>query len=160
MSSWREQAIAGIDPGKTFTFTRTFTQKDVEDFGDLTRDYNPVHYDPPFAGQKGFDRIICHGLLVGSMVCELGGQLAWLASGMRFSFMRPVYVGDTVTCSMTIVSISEKRYAEASSRMVNQRGVEVMRCTLEGFLPEEQDAKRLSEMIAEGDPTNKLRNER
>jgi len=73
MSEWRRHAAQGLSPGMIFTFTRTFTKRDVEVFGDITRDYNPVHYEERFAQVKGFSSLICHGLLVGSMICELGG---------------------------------------------------------------------------------------
>ena len=81
-STLRKQAATGLKPGDTFVLTRTFSQEETKAFGDLTRDYNPVHYDPRWTRAKGFDGLICHGLLVGSMICEFGGQLAWLATGM------------------------------------------------------------------------------
>lgn len=31
--------------------------------------------------------MICHGLLVGGMICEFGGQVGWLASGMDFKVL-------------------------------------------------------------------------
>jgi acyl dehydratase len=79
-----------------FTFSRTFTKRDVEIFGDITRDYNPVHYEERFTLVKGFSGLICHGLLIGSMVCELKGQVGWLASGMEFRSLSPVYIGDRI----------------------------------------------------------------
>jgi 3-hydroxybutyryl-CoA dehydratase len=157
MSTWRAKTIEGIRPGEVFKFTRTFTRKDTETFGDITRDYNPVHYDARFAGVKGFDGPICHGLLVGGMVCELGGQLAWLASGMSFKFIRPVYFGDTVTCTIMITDIDAKNRARAVAEFVNQDGVKVMEGHLTGHLPGKQDRDVLREMVAEGDGTNKLR---
>ncbi len=47
----------------------------TEYFGDITRDYNPVHYDFRWVEAKGFKGLICHGLIVGSMICEFGGQV-------------------------------------------------------------------------------------
>lgn len=154
--SLREKAIEGIGPKDRFSFTRTFDERDVAAFGDLTRDYNPVHYDSEYAKIKGFDRLICHGLLTGAMVCELGGQLAWLATGMRFSFLRPVYVGDTVTCTLTILAVDENRFARAEARIVNQNDEQVLLAELEGFLPGPEEGRRLEQMVAQGDPTNKL----
>ena len=83
----RQKAIEGLKAGDIFTYSRTFKQEETEQFGDMTRDYNPVHYDLRWAKSKGFDRLICHGLLVGSMICELGGQVGWLATGMNFKFI-------------------------------------------------------------------------
>jgi 3-hydroxybutyryl-CoA dehydratase len=155
--TWRAKTIEGIRPGEVFTLTRTFTRKDTEVFGDITRDYNPVHYDERFAAVKGFDGLICHGLLVGGMICELGGQLAWLASGMSFKFIKPVYFGDTITCTVMITDIDAKNRARAMAEYVNQHGIKVMECHLTGLLPGERDRGVLRDMVAEGDSTNRLK---
>ena len=157
MSQWRRKAIQGLSPGITFTFTRTFTKGDVEVFGDITRDYNPVHYEPRFAHIKGFSGLICHGLLVGSMISELGGQVGWLASGMEFRFLRPVYIGDTITCRVTIEEVDERNFARAGGIFTNQDALRVLEATVTGFIPGTPEREVLVRMMAEGDPTNKLR---
>lgn len=157
MTTWRQSAIKRIEQGAVFQFARTFHEDDTEIFGNITCDYNPVHYLPEFAAAKGFPGTICHGLLVGSMICEWGGQVAWLASGMSFRFLRPVLHGDSVTCTIRVVSVNKKGFATAEALMVNQDGAEVMRAALEGFLPNEADRLLLGRMVAAGDPTNKRR---
>lgn len=160
MTSWRQQATEGIAPGMTVRFSRTFTQEETNTFGDITRDYNPVHYDDRFAKQKGFTDLICHGLLVGGMVCELGGQVGWLATGMKFLFKRPVYFGDTVTCEITVRTVDENGFAVADARFTNQSGDEVLEAKISGLVPAAQDRAHLATMISEGDPTNKIAGER
>ena len=64
MSHIRNKAIEGLKAGDSFSVSRTFTEADVLQFGDLSRDYNPVHYDERFAAAKSFHARICHGLLV------------------------------------------------------------------------------------------------
>jgi len=157
MFEWRQRATQGLNPGTTFTFARTFTNSDVEVFGDITRDYNPVHYEERFTRVKGFLGLICHGLLVGSMVCELGGQVAWLASGMEFRFLSPVYIGETITCRVTIEEVDERGFARAEGIFTNQDGQKVLEATLTGFIPGTREREVLAKMMAEGDPTNKLR---
>tara|TARA_R110002167_G_scaffold145518_2_gene336489 strand:+ start:2008 stop:2397 length:390 start_codon:yes stop_codon:yes gene_type:complete len=88
----REQTVRGLKAGDVFTVTRTFTENDTVTFGEISRDMNPIHYDEHFAAAKGFRGKICHGLLVGGMITEVGGQIGWLASGMNFRFRRPVYL--------------------------------------------------------------------
>lgn len=156
MSGWRRRAAQGLGAGMTFTFTRTFTRRDVEVFGDITRDYNPVHYEERFARVKGFPSLICHGLLVGSMICELGGQVAWLASAMEFQFLRPVYIGETITCRLTIEEVDQRGFARATGIFSNQDGQSVLEATLKGFIPGPREKELLTEIMAEGDPTNKL----
>ncbi|MEJ5375132.1 MAG: MaoC family dehydratase [bacterium] len=154
---WRRKLVEnGLEVGSWVRFSRTFTWQDVEAFGRITRDYNPVHYEPRFAQEKGFRGLICHGLLVGSMICEPGGQWAWLASGMSFRFLRPVYVGDTVTCYMEILEVDRKGRAKARASFTNQHGELVMEAELRGFLPSQAERALLERMLEEGDPTNPL----
>ncbi len=131
----RQKAIDGLKVGDTITFSRTFTREDTHQFGDLTRDYNPVHYDQRWSDAKGMDGLICHGLLVGSMICEIGGQIGWLASGMDFKFIRPVLIGETVTCKATIESIESNGRARAEALFHNGKGEQVCHCILTGRLP-------------------------
>ncbi|MBU1342298.1 MAG: MaoC family dehydratase [Proteobacteria bacterium] len=156
----RLKSIEGLKPGNTFTFQRTFTQQDTVLFGDITRDYNPVHYDGRWTDEKGFKGLICHGLLVGSMICEFGGQVGWLATGMEFKFVGPVYFNDTVQCSVTITQIEENGRAEAEAVFTNQEDQPVGYAHMTGRLPIKKEKEILSAMEQEGDPTNRLANER
>ena len=157
----RAAAAAGeLRPGWCARVSRTFDQGEIDRFAEITADYNPVHFEPRWTAAKGYRGPICHGLLVGSMLCEIGGQLGWLASGMAFRFRRPVYVGDTVTCELTIEAIDERQRARAACLFTNQRGERVLEATVEGFLPDGEEQTLLSQMIAEGDPTNRRRRDR
>jgi 3-hydroxybutyryl-CoA dehydratase len=160
MSDWRRKAAEGIAAGDRFSFARAFGPEDLTAFGELTRDYNPVHYDDAFARIKGFDGPIGHGLLAGSMICEIGGQLGWLATRMDFAFKKPVYPGDTITCELTVRSVDDDQFARAHALLTNQDGVRVMTAALEGYLPDPAARDRLGQMMEDGDPTNPLRDER
>jgi acyl dehydratase len=155
MSAIRKRAVEGLRPGDTFTASRTFTEDLTRAFGDLSLDYNPVHYDRRFASAKGFDGLICHGLLVGSLLTEVGGQIGWLATGIEFRFLKPVYFGDTVTCHFTLLEIDERARARGRAVFTNQEGSTVVEATLTGRVPGEAERKVLAQMVAEGDPTNR-----
>jgi acyl dehydratase len=160
MQQWRKRAAEGVSAGDRFSFSRVFSREELIAFGELTRDYNPVHYDAAFAGLKGFAGPICHGLLAGSMICEIGGQLGWLATGMDFAFKKPIHPGDAITCVLTVDDVDASHFARARARLTNQDGVEVMAAALEGYLPDPAARERLGQMMAEGDPTNPLRDRR
>lgn len=153
----RDKAVEGLRAGDTFSLSRKFTEADTIQFGDLTRDYNPVHYDHRWANSKGFNGLICHGLLVGSMICEFGGQVGWLATAMSFRFIRPIYFDDVITCTVTITKLEKTGRAEAEAIFTNADGVQVSRAHMTGRLPVDADQQLLGQMVAEGDPTNKLR---
>ena len=156
MSEIRNRTIQGLRVGDTFTVSRRFAESDVETFAEITRDYNAVHFDSRFADAKNFRGPVCHGLLVGSLLTEVGGQISWLASVMNFRFKRPVYFGETITCKFTITHIDEHQRAKAKAQYSNPQGDIVLEADLEGILPNEAERGILNSMVAAGDPTNKV----
>lgn len=152
----RVKATKGLKQGDTFIINRKFTQEETWAFGDLTKDYNPVHYDETWTEEKGLNGLICHGLLVGGMICEFGGQVGWLATGMSFKFIRPVYFEDEIQCKITLTSLDDNGRAEAQAEFINQEGIMVCLAHLTGRLPLDKEKNILSQMLEKGDPTNKL----
>ncbi|MDY0004620.1 MAG: MaoC family dehydratase [Polyangia bacterium] len=156
MSRLRLQAAQGLAEGDRFSTTRRFTAEEVSAFAAITRDYNPIHFEEGFARARGFEGAVCHGLLVAGLLTELGGQLAWLASGMSFRFLAPVYPGDAISCELVLESLDEDGRARASASMTNQRGEPVLRAELFGRLPAAPERALLKDMLDRGDPTNLL----
>ena len=153
MSEIRNRTIQGLQVGDTFTVSRRFTEEDMMTFADITRDYNAVHFDSRFSGAKNFKDRICHGLLVGSILTQVGGQIGWLASVMNFRFKQPVYFDETITCRFTITAIDDRRRARAEAVYFNQEGNIVLEAEIEGILPDESERRILETMVTEGDPT-------
>lgn len=149
MSDIRKKTIAGLKAGDSFTLTRTFTEEETLSFGEISRDQNPVHYSDEFARAKNLEGKICHGLLVGGMITEVGGQIGWLASGMNFRFRRPVYFGDTVTCVFTLTEADERNRARAEAVLSNQHGETVIEAWLTGVLPGAEEQQVMSAMLRE-----------
>ena len=156
MTSIRMKAVRGINVGDQFSITRTFTEKDAIDFAKNTRDYNPVHFDERFANVKKFKGRICHGLLIGSLITEIGGQLGWLATEMNFKFKKPVYFGDTIKCELTINDIDANGVAEADAVFRKLDGTVVLEAVVKGSIPGEPEREVMNMMIEEGDPTNMI----
>ncbi len=150
MSEIRKKAASGLKAGDTFTVKRKFTKKETEAFGDITKDYNPVHYDMRFTEAKKLKGLICHGLLVASLITEIGGQIGWLASGMDFSFKKPVYFGDTITCSFTLTEVNERGKAKGEAVYSNQDGIVVLEAVLTGILPGSKEKQVLKTMMEGG----------
>lgn len=151
MSEIREKAVAGLKAGDTFTVKRKFTKKATESFGDITKDYNPVHYDRRFTEAKKLNGLICHGLLVAGLITEIGGQIGWLASGMDFRFKKPVYFGDTITCSFTLTEINERGEAKGAAVYSNQDGIVVLEAILTGIVPGSKERRVLKTLMEEDD---------
>lgn len=129
-----QAAFDALEVGQTFTFRRTFTDGDVALFCGVTGDYNPYHIDETFARESWYGRRNIPGLLTGSMLTHVGGMLGFLATEMSFQFLAPVYVGDTVTCTVTVVEKdAARRRAVGTATFTNQDGFEVARARFSGF---------------------------
>lgn len=135
MSEIRKKTIEGLKVGDVFAVSRTFVEQDVLDFSYITKNYNPVYSDEKFVKAKKLKGKVCPGLLVGSLVTEIGGQIGWLASKLDLRFKKPVHLGDTITCSFTISCMAGKGLTEAKSVCRNQRGEVVLEAFLKGYIP-------------------------
>ena len=68
------------------------------------------------------------------MLTHIGGLLGFLATEMSFEYLAPVFVGDTIACTVTIAEKNEeRRRILASAEFINQDGVEVLRASFSGF---------------------------
>jgi acyl dehydratase len=68
------------------------------------------------------------------MITHIGGRLGFIAMEMNFKYLAPVYVNDTITCTVTISEKHEtRRLIKALATMVNQNGLEVLASRFEGF---------------------------
>lgn len=134
----------GLAVGDRAVYTKTFTEADVILFGGITGDFNPYHFDGPFAQASRFGRPIVHGLLVGSMLTHIGGQWAWLANHLSFEFIQPVHVGDTITVEATVDERDEQGKFTTHARWINQHGEPVMTGRLEGYPPREEERALLT----------------
>lgn len=90
-------------PGDTYTYERTFTREDVERFGEVSGDTQPIHTDPDEDG-----RLVVQGLLTATLPTKIGGDLEVLATRMEYEFHQPVYTGETITCVWENESVTER----------------------------------------------------
>ena len=75
---------------------------------------------------------------------------------MNFKFVKPVYFGDTITCTITIIKIEDSGRSEAEAIFTNESNEQVCYANLTGRLPLDHEREILRLMVEEGDPTNKL----
>lgn len=102
-----------IKIGDTALLTKTITEKEVQLFGELTGDFNPVHFDEEFAKTTRFGKRIAHGMLSASFISSvLANQLpgrgtVYLSQTLKFT--APVFLGDIVTVRVTVKDIKESK---------------------------------------------------
>jgi 3-hydroxybutyryl-CoA dehydratase len=113
-SSWAVARIEDFEPGQHVRFTKTFTDEDVRRFVEITGDTNPLHVDEAFAAKTRFGRRIVHGMLSASIFSTMVGTLlpgtGAIYRSQTLRFLRPVYVGDTVTAHLVVRSVDRSRH--------------------------------------------------
>jgi acyl dehydratase len=101
--------IDDFEPGQHVTFTKTFTEDDVQRFIEITGDVNPLHVDESFAASTKFGRRVLHGMLTASILSTMVGMLlpgtGAIYRSQTITFLRPVHVGDTVTAHFVVRSV-------------------------------------------------------
>lgn len=117
--------------GQSASLTRTITEADVEAFAQLSGDENPVHLDETFAATTRFKRRIAHGMLPVSFISAILGAHfpgpGTIYLSQNVSFLAPVYLGDTVTATVTVSKYrAEKGVLTLLTECWNQDGVKVV----------------------------------
>ena len=95
--------------GRKHLVTRTFTEEEVDAFGYLSGDLNPLHMDDEFAAHSPFGRRVVHGLLTAAVVSRVHTELTgpgFAYAGQELRFLKPVFIGDTLHVRVTV---KEKR---------------------------------------------------
>ena len=113
-----------IQVGDTERFAKTLTQTDVTLWVGLTGDLNPVHIDKPYAETTRFHDVIVPGLLVAGFISAVMTQATFgnVYSDQSLKFLKPVYVGDTITAVGTVIEkIPEKHRVKIRTECFNQR---------------------------------------
>ena len=92
------------------TFGRTITEADIVLHAGQTGDFFPHHMDAEWVKTQEFKERIAHGTLILSigigMTANEINPVAFSYGYDRIRFIRPVFIGDTITVKATI---SEKR---------------------------------------------------
>lgn len=65
------------EKGSEYTYERTFTVKEVHEFGELSGDQQAIHTEPNEDGE-----LVVQGLLITSLLTKIGGDLNYLARRM------------------------------------------------------------------------------
>ncbi|MEA2237131.1 MAG: 3-hydroxybutyryl-CoA dehydratase [Thermoanaerobaculia bacterium] len=120
--------------GQHVTFSKTFTEDDVQRFIAITGDVNPLHVDDAFAATTKFGRRVLHGMLTASILSTMVGMLlpgtGAIYRSQSIKFLLPVYVGDTVTAHFVVRSIDvAKHRLEIDAWIENEAGERVIEGT-------------------------------
>jgi 3-hydroxybutyryl-CoA dehydratase len=118
-----------INVGDTASFTKTITETDVVLWVGLTGDLNPIHIDHEYTKTTRFGKVLVPGVLVLGLISNVMTQVAFghVYANQSIKFLKPVYIGDTITATGTIVEkIESKNMIRVETKCVNQDGALVM----------------------------------
>ena len=110
-----EYTFEDIYVGMEETFTRTITSEHETMFREISGDTNPLHVDDEFAKEIGngkFSEHVVYGMLSASLLSTLAGvylpgKYSLIHSIDNISFKKPVFCGDKLTVTGTVVDKQE-----------------------------------------------------
>ncbi|SAK77909.1 MaoC family dehydratase [Caballeronia ptereochthonis] len=115
-----------VEIGRTQMIVHTVTEAEVNAFGHLSGDLNPLHMEDAFAERSPFGRRVVHGLLTAALVSAAHTELTgpgFAYVGQELRFLGPVYIGDTVTINVCVVEKKPaKRILVMDTTVRNQQG--------------------------------------
>ena len=126
MRTWRPPEI-----GSVASWTRKFTEEDVEAFAQFSGDRNPLHFDPDFAAATRLGRLVVQGgLTVGLFNALVAMKLPGPGSvflHQEWDYPAPVFIGDTVTAKAEVIETrSDKPITRLRCVARRQDGTEVL----------------------------------
>ena len=124
-----------VEIGEQTTFSKTITDADVALFSAISGDFDPIHVNEAYAAQTMFGKRIAHGIGVlgllsatesemSKRIVSRGGPGKPLSLGYdKIRFLKPVFIGDTLTAVYTVQSIDkDKARAIGKCEILNQAG--------------------------------------
>jgi len=120
--------IAGMPAaGASAERSKTVGKRDIELFTEITGDRNPLHYDERAAQASRFGGLIVQGGvtsgILNAIVAEQLPGPGTVFLGMELKFVKAVYVGDTITGRIEIVSArADKPICTIAVSVRNQKG--------------------------------------
>ena len=121
--------IEDIEMGMTRYIRKIITDRDIEQFAEISTDHNPVHLDDDYARDTIFEGRIAHGMLTAGLISAvIGEQLpghGTIYMSQNLKFLAPVRPGDLVHAEVRVVDmVIDKRRVKLNCRCeVNGKNV-------------------------------------
>lgn len=117
-----------IKVGDVFSFHRTISIKDIDNFAAITEDHNPLHCDEEYASKTKFGGRIAHGMLCGSLFSTLFGMVCPgkrnLYLSQSLSFKQPIHPNTELTIKGTVKSkIDSLRIIVVNTQVLNGKTI-------------------------------------
>lgn len=112
-----ELADGPLAIGRSVTFSKTVGESDVYLFAGVSGDLGPNHVNEEYMRSTRYGRRIAHGVLLiaymstcSTKLIEAAGNEPTVSYGYdHVRFVRPVFIGDTVTVTYTVAERNDER---------------------------------------------------
>ncbi len=117
--------------GDSASYSQTINEAHIAHFIGAVGDTNPLHVDAEFARKSRFGQRIAQGILIAGLISTaIGTRLPGVGAvylGQNLRFLRPTFIGDTITATITVKTIREdKPVLTLDTVCTNQRGEQVI----------------------------------
>jgi 3-hydroxybutyryl-CoA dehydratase len=101
-----------VDVGYKIQYEKRINEADIEAFGLISGDFNPVHFDEEFAKTTKFGGRVVHGMLTTSLVSAAVARMPGIVVLLEsyFKYTAPVRIGDVVRVEGEVVEKEKNRY--------------------------------------------------
>ena len=107
------KTVDELSIGERFEKEFRVEEKDVELFGKISGDFNPIHFDEDYARKSMFGKRIAHGLISLSKFSGIFGTnmpgAGTLWSSQTVQFLKPVYIGVQYKAIAEVVDLDRRR---------------------------------------------------
>lgn len=107
----RVLTLGELVPGMQTVVDFSITAQQMQQFAELSGDFNPLHVDDAFARGKGFEGAVVYGALMVAKVSQLigmrlpGRDSVW--ASVTLDFRKPLYVGQAAQVEGVVAEVSE-----------------------------------------------------
>ena len=118
--------------GQIARLRRIFTEADVQQCNELTKDFNPIYQRNEDSWKNRYSQPIVPGMLVEGLVTQvitdkLPGRACVLLQ-KEMIYYHPVHAGDVITAELTIIDVDlERNWVTQKVTCFNQNGTEVIK---------------------------------
>lgn len=133
MINAKEYKFEDIKIGQKEKFQATITKSLINEFAQISGDFNPLHMDEQYANLTPFKQRICHGMLLTSFFSQLVGMYLLGKKGLYFlqslKFISPCFINDTITIEGEVVDKSNSTKIITLKTTINNSG----KCLVDGL---------------------------
>jgi acyl dehydratase len=120
-----------LEVGQKAIRSLTLTAEHVRMYGQMTGDYNPLHFDEAFAAGTKFGQLVVQGGLTTGLLHALvamdmpGPGTVFLSQ--NWNFTAPVFIGDAITAEAEVMKVHDsKPVCQLQVRISRQTGETVL----------------------------------